>query len=589
MQMNRRQFLGLVGAVAALTGLPEAAIAQAIKADAAHGMKAGKLTTLEETLGAGAPANALGYRPVVTKAGEPHIVRDDLTPALTGRAERRTSLVNFVHLTDQHIIDVESPSRVEFLDRYNDGQCGGMPFASAHRPQEAASARITDSMLERLRKIKHSPITGTPIQAMIATGDNTDNQQLNELSLFIGLMDGLKVTPKSGHATDYQGVQSSGDLHYWHPDGSVADTYKTQFGFPAAPGFLESALKPINAVGAGVPWYSCFGNHDGLVQGNAPANPGFNRIGIGGTKVVGAPSNTNPCGEFAAPVATGPSRTATADEGRRFINRREWIQNHLDSPGLPAGHGFTPQNLAPPTLYYTANVGAVRWIVLDTVNPGGYADGSIGDAQLKWLEAKLTEAQEAKKLVMLFSHHSPESLNNPAQNPDPLDAEGTDLPRHQTDEMLEVVNAYSCVFAWVSGHSHENKIIKRDGWWDIRTAAHIDWPPQSRLIEVVDNQDGTLSIFGTMVDHGDDALVSKARELMANDPHAGFGAGDGEPGDRNVELLVAHPFAAGSDGAAGDGLLIPATGVPSNLTLGGAIAVMGVRKVVDFRNRGSDQ
>jgi metallophosphoesterase (TIGR03767 family) len=357
-------------------------------------------------------------------------------------------------------------------------------------------------------------------------------------------------------------------------------------------GFLEDALKPIEATGAGVPWYTCFGNHDGLVQGNAPANPGFNRIGVGGTKVVGAPSNTNPCGEFAAPVQTGPSREATPDAGRRFVSRREWIQEHLKSPGLPAGHGLTNENITASTLYYTTDVGAVRWVVLDTVNPGGYADGSIGDAQLTWLRDQLVEAQRASKLVMLFSHHAPRSLNNPAQNPDPLDPDSTDLPRHQTDAVLEVVNAFSCVIAWVNGHSHENIITAQQSWWDIGTAAHIDWPPQSRMIEVVDNNDGTLSIFATMVDHGDEPLVARARELMANDPHAGFGAGDGKPEDRNVELVITNPFpsgSSGSSGSAGGSLLIPATGIPSNLALGGALAVVGARRMVDFRNRGSQQ
>lgn len=589
MQMTRRQFIGLVGAVAAVTGLPEASIAKSLQDAESHGRAARDLTTLAQTFGPG-PAGNLGYRPVVSRAGEDHIVRDDLAAPQEGRDSRRKSLVNFVHLTDQHIVDIESPARVEFLDRYNDGQCGGMPFASAYRPQEAASARITDAMLERLKKIKYSPVTGRPIQAMISTGDNTDNQQLNELSLFIGLMDGAKVTPKSGHATNYEGVQASGDLHYWHPDGSVADLYKTKFGFPAAPSFIDDALKPFKAVGARVPWYTCFGNHDGLVQGNAPANPAFNRIGIGGTKVVGAPSNTNPCaGDFAAPVATGPSRTATADEKRRFLNRREWIQAHLDSPGLPQGHGLTPKNLAPPTLYYTADVGAVRWIVLDTVNPGGYADGSIGDKQLKWLEARLTEAQDARRLVMLFSHHAPRSLNNPAQNPDPLDPDSADLPRHETDAVLEVVNSFSCVIGWVNGHSHRNTITPQASWWDIGTAAHIDWPPQSRMIDVVDNKDGTISIFATMVDHGTNNLLSLARELMANDPHAGFGAGDGEQADRNVELLVKHPFAAGGDLSSSNLLAVPAAGIPSNLALGGALAVVGARKLIEFRNRGMAQ
>ena len=585
MQMTRRQFLGLVGAVAAVTGLPEASIAQALSSEEAHARSAGRLTTLAQTLGPG-PEGKLGYRPVVARAGEPHAVRDELAKPLAGRDQRRVSLVNFVHLTDQHIIDVESPSRVEFLDRYNDGHCGGMPLSSAWRPQEAASARITDSMLTRLRKIKYSPISGKPIQAMISTGDNTDNQQLNELSLFIGLMDGAKVSPKSGHKTNYEGVQTSGDLNYWHPDPEVADLYKTNFGFPAAPRFLEDALKPFKAVGAGVPWYSCYGNHDGLAQGNAPVNPGFNQIGVGGTKVVGPPSGANPCSEFAGPAASGPSRSTTADENRRYVSRREWIQAHLDSPGLPRGHGFTSDNLDSPTLYYTADVGAVRWIVLDTVNPGGYSDGSIGDRQLAWLQDQLTQAQQRRKLVILFSHHGPRSLENPVQTPDPLDPEATDLPRHERDAVLEVVDAFKCVIAWVNGHSHQNVITPQASWWDIGTAAHIDWPPQSRMIDVVDNRDGTLSIFATIVDHEDGSLVNFARELMGNDPHAGFESGTGKEADRNVELVLAHPFPTDGDTKDPGLLAIPATGLPANLALGGALAVVGSRKLVEFRERG---
>jgi metallophosphoesterase (TIGR03767 family) len=586
METTRRQFLALVGAVAALTGLPEKAVAKALNGSNGHARSAAELTTLAETLIAGS-ANDLGYRQVITGRGEPHIVRTELAKALDGRHGRRRTLVNFVQLTDQHIVDVESPARVEFLDRYNDGECAGMPFSSAYRPQEAASARITDAMLKRLRDIKYSPVTGQPIQAMISTGDNTDNQQFNELSLFIGLMDGSKVTPKSGDPKLYEGVQVSGDLNYWHPDGAVEDLFKAKFGFPEAPGFLEKSLEPISAVGTGVPWYTCYGNHDGLVQGNAPVNPGFNRIAIGGTKVVGAPSGANPCSEFAGPAATGPGHPITADENRRIINRAEWIQAHLDSPGLPSGHGMTKANLDATTLYYTAEVGAVRWIVLDTVNPGGYNDGSVGDAQLNWLRERLDEAQKQRKLVMIFSHHGPRSLENPIQAPDPLDPESTDLPRHQTDAVLEVVDAFSCVIAWVNGHSHANVITQRDGWWDIGTAAHIDWPPQSRMIEVVDNRDGTLSIFGTMVDHGGGGILDLARELMANDPHAGFDhGGTGEEGDRNVELLLPHPFAGGANEET-PGVAIPTSGVPSGLTIGGALAVVGGRKLIEFRDRGA--
>ncbi|MQA99450.1 MAG: TIGR03767 family metallophosphoesterase [Actinobacteria bacterium] len=600
MQISRRNFLALVGAVAAASGLPREAVARELSAAAGDpatlAARAAELTTLAQTYGPGTPGEK-GYTPVVTKAGESHVVRSELASPQTGRELRRATLVNLVHLTDQHVIDCQSPSRVEFLDRYNDGDrgCDSMPFASAHRPHEAASARITDAMLRRLRAIGYSPVTGAPLEATISTGDNTDNQQFNELMLFLGLMDGGEVTPNSGDETRYEGVQDSGDHDYWHPDASVADFYKSGFGYPAAPGFLESALTTFTAVGAGTPWYTCFGNHDGLAQGNAPVNPAFERIGTGGTKVVGVPHGTNPCNDFlgALTAPNAPQQPTTADPDRRYVSRKEWIQRHLESRGLPGGHGLTQANLAAETLYYTAGVGTVRWIVLDTVNPGGEASGSVGDRQLQWLEAELVKAQADKQLVMLFSHHGLRSLDNPVETPDPLQPNANDLPRRKAEDVLAVVTKYSCVIAWVNGHTHDNVIVARPTFWDIGTAAHIDWPPQSRLVEVVDNGDGTLSIFTTMVDHEDDDITAFARELMANDPQVGFGAGDGDEQDRNAELLIDHPFPETS-AAAGRGSSVfgrshrPMTvrrESKMGLTIGGALAVVTAKRVVDLRDR----
>jgi hypothetical protein len=143
---------------------------------------------------------------------------------------------------------------------------------------------------------------------------------------------------------------------------------------------------------------------------------------------------------------------------------------------------------------------------------------------------------------VVLSHHGLRSLENPVDTPDPLDPAGSDLPRHRADEVLELVSRYSCVIAWVNGHSHENVILPRGTFWDIGTAAHIDWPPQARLVEIVDNLDDTLSIFTTMFDHEDDQLVAFARELCGNDPQKGFSHGTGGFEDRNAELLLRHPF-----------------------------------------------
>ena len=128
------------------------------------------------------------------------------------------------------------------------------------------------------------------------------------------------------------------------------------------------------------------------------------------------------------------------------------------------------------------------------------------------------------------------------------------------------------VVAFVAGHQHRNRIAAHaragdGGFWEIVTSAHADWPQQSRLLDLVDNTDGTLSIFGTIFDHGAPArpgvrparrgprlsvrevewLASIARELSYNDPQGengrdGLADRRGTRADRNVELLIPNPY-----------------------------------------------
>jgi len=127
----------------------------------------------------------------------------------------------------------------------------------------------------------------------------------------------------------------------------------------------------------------------------------------------------------------------------------------------------------------------------------------------------------------------------------------------------------------VTGHTHANAVRffgsrRGRGFWELNTASHIDWPQQARLIDVMDNRDGTLSVFGTILDHaapvaelapGDasalavDGLASLARVLSFNDPQReGIEGSEGEADkagvdrDRNVELLVRDPRARTAQG-----------------------------------------
>jgi metallophosphoesterase (TIGR03767 family) len=217
------------------------------------------------------------------------------------------------------------------------------------------------------------------------------------------------------------------------------------------------------------------------------------------------------------------------------------------------GHGFTAQNRAHGTAYYTFEPSSgVLGIVLDTCNPNGYAEGSIDKPQFEWL--KLVLATNTSKHVIVFSHHTAATMTNR------LRVTGLDVrQRILGPAVVTELHKYPNVVAWVNGHTHRNQIVAqkrflKPGFWEINTASHVDFPQQARLIELVDNKDGTLSIFCTMIDHAGQAtanlndqsvlgLSSISRELSANDPQETSSARQGAPTDRNVELLVANALA----------------------------------------------
>jgi metallophosphoesterase (TIGR03767 family) len=584
MHMDRRAFLKATGVMGASALLPWGQLARLEK----MGIAPADLTTLGQTIVRGAllaEGSRGSYFGLAAGPGEPHILRTELASGNgKSKVKAKDNLLSFVHFTDIHIIDAQSPARVEFLDRFGDpgNGCESIPFQSAQRPQELLTLHVLEAMIRRIREVAVSPLTGRPFSFVVCTGDNIDNEQFNELRWFIDAMDGGSPLSVNSGGPLYEGVQAAtwADPEYWHPEAGVADKYKQQWGFPDYPGLLEDALLPFQATGVGMPWLQTFGNHDGLMQGNAGRNPVFEGIAVAGTKVTGLPPGVDPCDAFQTlrdnPTAflAAPMQPVTADTDRRIVRRAEYVEEMFNTTGSPAGHGFTQANRDSGVAYWLNDAHpGFRLIGLDTVNPGGYSEGSIGAAQFAWLEQRLIEASGRyfdadgnevtanveDRLVILFSHHGLRSLDNPVAAPDPLELGSNDLPRVTAEEVEALVHRFPNVIAWVNGHTHNNVVEPRTsprggGFWDIGTAAHIDWSCQSRLIEVVDNGDGTLSIFSTMVDHaapvapgGSDPvlnLASISRELAANDFQAGFNSnGAGAPEDRNVELVIAAPFA----------------------------------------------
>lgn len=482
-------------------------------------------------------------------APEVHIVRSDLisgTPSATPR-----SLWHVAHLTDVQLIDAQSPSRLEAVHAL-----GRRPetrlMLPMQRPQELLAAHATEMLVRRLNNHPGSPRTGAPLQAVVTTGDNVDNMQLNELVSFLHLLSGGPVDLDSG-GPDYEGAQDGRFDWAWAPE-DPANRWGREHGFPVVPGLIARALEPLEASGLEIPWLTCFGNHDGLIQGRVPATPDLVDLTVGHRKVtrVRAEDVADFTGD-PAPAYSDRPWSVTPDPRRRPVGTREYVEAHFDR-GLPDGHGFTEDNLTGGTAYYSyLGFEGIRLVVLDSTNPAGVFEGSIDRAQFAWLGEELGAATAADQLVIVASHHPRSSMTNDLLPPgaDPEEDE-----RVLGEEIAELLLAHPHVIAWFSGHIHRNRVSAhvgdRGGFWEVTTASVMDWPTQGRLVELLDHGDGLLSLRLTTLDHEGPLrptsiesvadLAGWHRALAANDPYGvgGFEA-HGTPGDRNVELLLADP------------------------------------------------
>ncbi len=561
--------IGVAGALAGMAGSASGLAGQAVAGLGRARVRG--LTTLDLVLQRGEPG-ANGWRGIVTGPGERHRMRLALSERpRRGRRRRRRPLLAFVQISDVHIVDAQSPLRVEWTDRYDDP---GSPlalglFSSAWRPQEVLSAQVADSMVRQINAIRRGPATGRRLDLVVQTGDNSDNSQLNEIRWNIDVLDGATVTPDSGDLTRYEGVADADpatyDPSYWHPEGTPEgaedDLPRSRYGFPVVPGLLDAVRRPFRAQGLRLPWYTAFGNHDGLVQGNFPADGVFDAFARGDLKVITPPPSvkqsevlqalaTGKVTDLLAKLVDGPgTKQVTPDEGRRLLSRAQVVEEHFSTGGLPVGHGFTEENRTAGTAYYSFDTGDFRFVVLDSVNPNGQSDGSLDAGQFAWLQELL--AASTDRYVVVASHHTSTSMGNR------LVGTGGDVaPRVLGPEVVAALLGAPTVIAWVNGHSHRNRITPHareggGGFWEINTASHIDWPQQSRILEVADNRDGTLSIFTTVLDHaapvgapGLDsplALAALARELAANDWQEGTKDRAGGKRDRNCELVLPKP------------------------------------------------
>ena len=477
-----------------------------------------------------------------------------------------------------NLADVQSPTRFEFLNRYfADPRYAGL--VPVQRPQEAITPHAVNAMLRTINGLR-GPVTGQPLQLAVTTGDAIDNAQWNEVQAFLALFDGGLVRPDSG-GPGYAGVQALDwpDDIFWKPDGDGPrgpDFFRREFSSRALPRTAGGGPAPVLGPGPGCPVAVLLRQPRGAQPGRRGGHPGprgrpdrgpeagraagslRQRPGPGavhraprdihGRPVPHRPGRSRADGRLPAGISSGPTSTRAP---------------------APSVTGSTERNQLYGTAYYSYDTPAVRFIALDTNCLAGGADGCLDRTQARWLEARLAEAHSAyrgpegqqartgaeDRLVVLFSHHGVDTLTNtraghPGPGGEPL------LP---AGELVALLHRFRNVVLKPDGHTHTNTIrARRDpadprrGFWEVTTCAVIDWPCQTRIVELTD-RGGQLSILCTMVDH-DTPLASRSlrtgtdlaalhRELAANIPFDGPHPGrSGRVSDRNTDLRLPAPF-----------------------------------------------
>jgi metallophosphoesterase (TIGR03767 family) len=445
------------GLALAATAIAAAALAGG---GAATAEPAGK-TTLTETLTA---ATQQGFRNITTGPGEPYLTRQGpLGKARKNRAKHRRSLVFFAQFSDVHIRDTQSPARVDFVDP------SGPPLDSAWRPNEALTTQVFDQVVTNVNANRTSTVRQAggkraKLGFAITTGDNVDNQQLNEVQWFAQVLKGGTLDPFSGKligpgnecsslsaedvarlnadvaARRYTGLQDYDDYPgapddrydgFYDPDQAPPDPTSPFAAFPRWPGLLDRAQQPFATPGLKVPYYVSRGNHDGEIQGNIAATFPLARGLITGCQKIFPNEKFDPqsvaglseeelIDKFGDPAfqqqLLAGLKPAPPDPDRRFVSAKAY-RDVFAGAAKKAGYGYVDPKQAKASngaasYYAFSPKPGIRFISLDTVAEGGGQDGNIDNPQFKWLKGELKKATRRDQLIVLYGHHPLTSMTN---------------------------------------------------------------------------------------------------------------------------------------------------------------------------------
>jgi 3',5'-cyclic AMP phosphodiesterase CpdA len=434
--------------------------------------------------------------------GEPMLART----ALGGRARPGRVVARFAQITDAHVVDEESPARVEMLDRL------GPPFTSAFRPQEALTTQVLAAVVRSVNAARPA--------AVFETGDLIDNDQANELAQALAVLRGGRVDPNSG-APGYAGVQSP-----TNPDPLI---YRPGVDPPRYPGLLAAAERPFRSPGLHAPWYPLPGNHDLLVQGNVRATAATNAIAVGSRKLVTLDPralraararrlSTRLVARLLRHGLPGRSIRVPADPSRRELPPAQVVAELRRASGH-GGHG--------PLMDATVDLGtAARAILLDTTDRRGGASGVLHAGQAAWLEQRLRAA--GSRWVVVFST--------------------TPLTETRGGRAaLALLDRDPRVVAAIAGDIHRNSIAPRPtaagGYWLVTTSSLIDYPQQARAFALRATAGGGVVLETWMLNADPRSrLADISRRLAYLDYQGGRPQGfAGRPGDRNALLYKPAP------------------------------------------------
>jgi 3',5'-cyclic AMP phosphodiesterase CpdA len=447
-------------------------------------MDAGTFTVYEHTRYA---ENGLGVR---LEDGIPWVEHTELAPDFPGEGAQRRSLAYILVIADPQIIDEESPIR---LDGYS----------NVYRPHGQLTPQLFEAHVRTARRI--SDLSKRPFDFTVLAGDLTDTSQKNELDWMITTLNGGLIDPDSGIDDD------------------------------PVPGPGNDYNDPFVSIGTDWPWYAALGNHDVLHEGGFGPIDDKLRAAAQGDRLFTDSVLSRVWGGYVAGdtvdhrVVLDDSVVTPADKDRLPLNKTELLQTLHDAGGEPAGHGFVQKDVESGKGYFSVNPIAdkpVKLIVLDTTDPAEFSlgiaqQGSMDILQFTWLHEELVTAAARHELVIVVSHHRLEDFHAKSAVP----------PEMIKSLFLSSPN----VVLHVTGHGHANRkrlqsLEGGNGYWELMTASTMDFPLQSRALELVDERNGYLSIYATNFDHNSDeaTLGHKARQLAGGKLAFGSTGFDGD-------------------------------------------------------------